>query len=256
MNRLFKFFVRLLYLKTNMDFPVCPVHVAISGQGFLARNMTFQNTAGALGHQAVAVRAGVDSIIFDTCSFEGYQDTLYALSCRQFYRNCTIYGTVDFIFGNAAAVFQQCNLLARQPIQGQQNTYTAQGRQVEKDTTGFSFQQCTLGAADDLKLSNYKVSTYLGRPWKAHSRTVFLDSHLDSLIDPAGWLAWNSTHPFEDSVFYGEFRNDGLGAAINQRVNWTGVYSTMNFQNASLFSVTNFIGTPWLQGNVQFDANI
>lgn len=220
---------------------------AISARGFMARDITFQNTAGASGHQAVALRAGADYLVFDRCSFEGYQDTLYALSSRQFYRDSKIYGTVDFIFGNAAAVFQNCELLARQPMRGQQNTYTAQGRTVQEDPTGFSFQDCTVIAAGDLQASSYSVSTYLGRPWKAYSRTVFLRSYIDNLIQPAGWLAWDSSDPFENTLYYGEYANDGPGAGTSQRVSWSGVHSHMTYQEASVFSVESFIsGTTWL----------
>ncbi|KAJ6722728.1 PECTINESTERASE [Salix koriyanagi] len=88
---------------------------AVVGDNFIARDMTFRNTAGAKNHQAVALRSGSDLSVFYKCSFEGYQDTLYVHSQRQFYRECDIYGTVDFIFGNAAVVFQNCNIYARNP---------------------------------------------------------------------------------------------------------------------------------------------
>ncbi|XP_042518562.1 pectinesterase 2-like [Macadamia integrifolia] len=84
--------------------------VAVVGNGFIARNMTFENSAGPSKHQAVALRSGSDLSAFYHCSFVGYQDTLYVHSLRQFYRECDIYGTVDFIFGNAAVVLQNCNL--------------------------------------------------------------------------------------------------------------------------------------------------
>ncbi|KAL3591147.1 hypothetical protein D5086_009787 [Populus alba] len=124
--------------------------VAVLGQGFVAVNITFRNTAGAIKHQAVAVRSGADMSTFYKCSFEGYQDTLYTHSLRQFYRDCDIYGTIDYIFGNAAVVLQNCNIYSRLPLDNQFNTLTAQGRTDPNQNTGTSIQNCTIRAAKDL----------------------------------------------------------------------------------------------------------
>lgn len=221
--------------------------VGVSGSGFYARDITFRNSAGPSGHQAVAMRAGADYMVFYHCNFEGYQDTLYALSSRQFYRECRISGTVDFIFGNAIAVFQDCVLVARLPMKGQQNTYTAHGRKLESDVSGYAFQNCTVTGEAELATANYSVGTYLGRPWKEYSRVVFLQSELQGLIDPKGWLPWNASNPFTDTVYYGEYANRGGGADTSQRVNWTGVHPNMSQADASLFTVTSFIaGETWL----------
>ena len=107
-----------------MDFDI---HISVVvAPGFVAMNITFRNTAGAIKHQTVTVRNGPDMSTFYTCSFEAYQDTLYTHSLRQFYRECDIYGTVDLIFGNTAVVFQNCNIYPRLPISGQFNSITAQ----------------------------------------------------------------------------------------------------------------------------------
>lgn len=90
----------------------------VSGDGFWARDMTFENTAGPAKEQAVALRVSSDLSAFYRCSFRGYQDTLLLHSQRQFYRDCDIYGTVDYIFGNAAAVLQNCNIFVRKPLHG------------------------------------------------------------------------------------------------------------------------------------------
>ncbi|KAL8548734.1 hypothetical protein ACS0TY_007845 [Phlomoides rotata] len=123
--------------------------------------------------------------------FEAYQDTLYVHSLRQFYLQCDIYGTVDFIFDNAAVVFQTCNIYPRLPMANQVNAITAQGRTDPNQNTGISILNCSIRAADDLAQSNSTIQTYLGRPWKEYSRTVYMQSFLDGLIDPAGWKEWS-----------------------------------------------------------------
>src|SRR4051812_33194604 len=109
--------------------------------------MTFENTAGPEKHQAVALRSGSDKSVFYRCSIKGYQDTLYVYSQRQFYRECDIYGTVDFIFGDAAAVLQGCNIYARKPASGQKNTVTAQARTDPGENTGIIIHNCRISAA-------------------------------------------------------------------------------------------------------------
>nr|QIR83176.1 pectin methylesterase 18 [Cunninghamia lanceolata] len=116
--------------------------VGVSGNGFIARDMTFENTAGPQKHQAVALRVGSDQSAVYRCSIKGYQNTLYVYSLRQLYREVDIYGTVDSIFGNAAVVIQNSNIIGRRPLTNQQNTITAQGRTNPKENTGISFHHC------------------------------------------------------------------------------------------------------------------
>lgn len=219
--------------------------VAAVGDGFIARDITFQNTAGAANHQAVALRSGSDLSVFYRCSFEGYQDTLYVHSERQFYRECNIYGTVDFIFGNAAVVFQKCNIYARYPP-NKTNTVTAQGRTDPNQNTGISIHDCTVTAASDLKSSQSSVKTYLGRPWKEYSRTVFMKTYLDSVIDPAGWMEWSGNFALK-TLYYGEYANTGPGSSTTKRVTWAGYHVITSATTASQFTVANFIaGSSWL----------
>ncbi|KDP30022.1 hypothetical protein JCGZ_18594 [Jatropha curcas] len=219
---------------------------AVSGERFIAVDITFRNTAGPAKHQAVAVRNNADLSTFYRCSFEGYQDTLYVHSLRQFYRECDIYGTVDFIFGNAAAVFQSCNLYTRKPLPNQKNAITAQGRTDPNQNTGISIHNCTIEAAPDLAMEvNSSTLNYLGRPWKEYSRTVYMESYIGDLIDKNGWLAWNGTVGL-DTLYYGEFDNYGPGANTSLRVQWGG-YSIMNVSEAVNFTVYNFtMGDTWL----------
>ncbi|KAG9150089.1 hypothetical protein Leryth_026593 [Lithospermum erythrorhizon] len=86
-------------------------------------NQTYGRT-NVVREDVVAIRqtAAVQILQDEIAYLDG--DTLYVHSLRQFYRECDIYGTVDFIFGNAAAVFQNCNIYARKPMPNQKNTIT------------------------------------------------------------------------------------------------------------------------------------
>ena len=77
----------------------------INGDQFEADNVTFENSAGPTG-QAVAAAVRSDRSIFKHCRFLGDQDTLFADYGRQYYVDTFIAGGVDFIFGNATAVFE------------------------------------------------------------------------------------------------------------------------------------------------------
>ncbi|XP_004247401.2 probable pectinesterase/pectinesterase inhibitor 7 [Solanum lycopersicum] len=218
---------------------------SVVGQGFVAVNITFQNTAGAIKHQAVAVRNGADLSTFYSCSFEAYQDTLYVHSLRQFYRECDIYGTVDFIFGNAAALFQNCNMYPRLPMVNQFNAITAQGRTDINQNTGISIQNCTIRPADDLALSNGTTKTYLGRPWKEYSRTIYMQSYLDGFIHPTGWHDWSGDFALNTS-YYAEFNNTGAGSNTTGRVTWPAI-QILNATDAANFTLSNFlVGDDWL----------
>ncbi|XP_010259196.1 PREDICTED: pectinesterase 2-like [Nelumbo nucifera] len=217
--------------------------VAVSGDGFIARDITFQNTAGPENGQAVALRSGSDLSVFYRCGFEGYQDTLYVHSERQFYRECDIYGTVDFIFGNAAVVFQKCNIYARRHSI---ITVTAQGRNDPNQNSGIVIHNSRVMAASDLKPVQSSVKAYLGRPWRQYSRTVYLKTFLDSLIHPGGWLEWNENSAL-NKLYYGEYQNTGPGSSTANRVKWGGYHIITTLSEASTFTVENFLaGDSWL----------
>ncbi|TKW12185.2 hypothetical protein SEVIR_5G021200v4 [Setaria viridis] len=231
---------------------------AVLGTGFVAVNMTFRNTAGPAKHQAVALRSGADLSTFYRCSFEAYQDTLYTHSLRQFYRACDIYGTVDYVFGNAAVVFQGCNLYSRLPMQGQSNTVTAQGRTDPNQNTGTTLQGCSLAAAPDLAANTaFAVATYLGRPWKPYSRTVIMQSEVDALVDPAGWMPWDGDFALA-TLFYAEYNNSGPGADTSRRVAWPGFHVLSSAADAGNFTVGNMVlGDFWLpQTGVPFTSGL
>ncbi|KAK4492981.1 hypothetical protein RD792_000308 [Penstemon davidsonii] len=219
--------------------------VAVSGEGFLARDITFENTAGPEKHQAVALRINADLSAVYRCTINGYQDTLYVHSFRQFYRECDIYGTIDYIFGNAAVVFQGCNIISKMPLRGQGTVITAQSRNSPDEDTGISLQNCSILATDDLSSNSSSVKSYLGRPWRNYSTTVYLESYIDDFIEPEGWSNWVGDQGL-DTLYYGEYGNYGPGSAIDGRVSWSG-YHVMEYDDAANFTVSEFItGEEWL----------
>lgn len=220
--------------------------VAVSGEGFLARDITFENTAGPEKHQAVALRVNADLVALYMCSVNGFQDTLYVHSFRQFYRECDISGTIDYIFGNAAVVFQASNIISRMPLPGQFTVITAQSRDTPDEETGISIQNCSIVATYDLYDNSSNVKSYLGRPWRVNSRTVYLVSYIDKFIDPTGWIAWSGNEGL-DTLYYGEYENYGPGSATDNRVSWPG-YHIMDEYDAYNFTVSEFItGYAWLE---------
>ncbi|KAA8534723.1 hypothetical protein F0562_029835 [Nyssa sinensis] len=218
---------------------------AVSGDGFLARDISFENRAGAGKHQAVALRVNADLSAVYRCTINGYQDTLYVHSFRQFYRECDISGTIDFVFGNAAVVFQACNIISRMPMPGQSTVITAQSRDTPEEDTGITIQNCSIVATDELHSNSSSFKSYLGRPWKVYSRTVYIESYIDDFIDPAGWAQWSGDQGL-DTLYYGEYDNTGPGSGTEDRVSWEG-YHVMDYNDASNFTVSEFItGDEWL----------
>ncbi|KAL8201125.1 hypothetical protein R6Q57_012464 [Mikania cordata] len=231
--------------------------VQVWGQGFVAIGLTFENTSGPEKEQAIALLSASDLSFFYKCSFKGYQDTLCLQEHRQFYRECDIYGTVDFIFGDASAVLQNCNIYVRTPLPGQQNTITAQGRKDSSSNTGFVIHESRVLPDPDSALADESVNTFLGRPWRNYSRVLYLKCDLDIEIDPAGWLPFrgNSTY---DNVFYAEYMNTGMGADTSGRIKWPGYHILTTYEEAEQFSVRVFLlGGSWIpETGLPFDFDI
>ncbi|KAF1892311.1 hypothetical protein Lal_00010775 [Lupinus albus] len=212
---------------------------AVNGRWFIGKDITFINTAGPENNQSVALRSDSDLSVFYRCGIFSYQDTLYAHTMRQFYRECTISGTIDFIFGNATAVFQNCQILVRKGKPNQRNTITAQGARFPNQTSCFTFQSCNISTDNDLIPFLNSTETYLGRPWRPYSETVFMQSYFSDVVNPKGWLEWNGTNNL-DTLYYAE-------SCIDNRVQWPGYHVLKDPSQASMYTVAQLIhGDLWL----------
>lgn len=167
---------------------------------FIAENLTFENSAGPVG-QAVACFVSGDRAIFRKCRFLGNQDTLYTYGypTRQYYEDCYIEGTVDFIFGKATAVFNRCDIHSRG------KGYVTAPATPEDSRYGYVFHDCRLTAADGVE------NVPLSRPWRPYAQAVFINCELGKHISPAGWDNWGKASN-EQTVNYAEYNSKGPGA--------------------------------------------
>ena len=181
----------------------------IYAPGFFAENITFENTSGAVG-QAVAVFIDADRVMFRNCRFLGFQDTLYTYGkdSRQYYEDCYIEGTVDFIFGWSTAVFNRCT------IHSKGNGYVTAPSTDQGKPYGYVFYDCKLTAAEGVS----KVC--LARPWRPYAQAVYIRCEMGKHIIPQGWDNWGKKEA-EKNSFFAEYQSKGEGANAVARVSYS-----------------------------------
>ncbi|HSC53332.1 MAG TPA: pectinesterase family protein [Phnomibacter sp.] len=184
--------------------------VRILANDFTAENISFRNDAGFTAGQAVAVETIGDKLVFRNCRFLGFQDVLFTSSARsrQYFEDCYIEGTTDFIFGSATVWFERCELHSKK------DSHVTAASTPKENTFGYVFNQCTLTA----DTSVHKVT--LGRPWQPYAKVVYMHCQIGAHIKPEGWSDWNNAEN-QKTAFYAEYRNSGPGAATAQRVPWS-----------------------------------
>ncbi|MBC8052904.1 MAG: pectin esterase [Sphingobacteriaceae bacterium] len=187
--------------------------VLVQGNDFRAENLTIQNTAGRVG-QAVALHVEADRAVILNCRILGNQDTLYTATgnSRQYYKDCLIEGTTDFIFGEATVVFQNC------VIKSLSNSYITAAATTPVQEYGYVFFDCKLIADTAAK------KVYLGRPWRPYAKTVFIRTDMGNHILPQGWDPWKGDKMFPDkekTTLYAEYGSLGPGAATTSRIEWS-----------------------------------
>ncbi|MFT4221517.1 pectinesterase family protein [Dysgonomonas sp.] len=197
----------------------------LSGNDITLENLTIENSSAELG-QAVALHIEGDRVVVRNCRLLGHQDTLYTGrdGARQYFENCYIEGTTDFIFGPATTWFEGC------AIHCKKNSYITAANTPQNIKYGYIFNNCTVTVADGV------TEMYLGRPWRAYSMTLFMNSTLPKGIKPEGWDNWRNPEN-EKTVRYMEFNNKGKGADTANRVKWSKVLTSSDAKEYTIANV-------------------
>jgi pectinesterase len=199
----------------------------ISGNRFRAENITFTNSAGPVG-QALALYVSADKAVFKNCRFLGNQDTIYLTgeSSRQYFEDCYIEGTTDFIFGPATALFKNCAIYCKA------NSFITAANTTPGKKYGFVFMNCKITVDSSVS------KVLLGRPWRAYSKTVFMYCDLPKQVAPEGWNNWSNAEN-EKTVFYAEYKNTGAGNNMANRVKWA---RQLTDEEAKEYTLKNIFG--------------
>ncbi|PKB15459.1 pectinesterase family protein [Flavobacterium sp. 5] len=183
--------------------------VLVEGNDFFCKNLTIQNTSGPVG-QAVALNVNANRVMFTNCSFLGNQDTLYTSGegTKNYFKDCYIEGTTDFIFGDATVLFENCEIHSK-------SDSFATAASTPKDTAyGYVFKNCKLTADANV------TKAYLGRPWRPYAKTVYINCEIGKHILPEGWNNWSKPEA-ELGSFYAEYNCIGEGYQPKNRVAWS-----------------------------------
>ena len=179
----------------------------------------------------MALHVEGDRFVIKNSVILGCQDTVYAATenSRQFYDNCEIEGTTDFIFGEATAVFRNCI------VKSKANSFVTAAATPKGQQYGFVFLNCKLIASQNVD------KVYLGRPWRPYAKTVFINCDLGDHIVAEGWDAWTGDAMFpekEKTTFYAEYQNSGAGSSTGNRVSWSKQLSPLE---AKKYTVKNIL---------------
>ena len=197
----------------------------VKADNFIAHNITFRNDAGFTAGQAVAVEVQGDKAVFIDCRFIGNQDILFLNSekSRQYYKDCYIEGTTDFIFGAATAWFEDCHIYSKK------NSHVTAASTPQSHTYGFVFNDCTLTGDSTL----HAVS--LGRPWRPYASVVYMHCFIGQQVKSDGWSNWNKTESYK-TARYAEYQNYGPGGSSAKRVSWS---KQLSYSEASQITIKN-----------------
>ena len=205
--------------------------VLIMADDIKVSDITIQNSSCNQG-QAVSLHVEGDRFIIRNSKILGCQDTIYTADShsRQYFENCYIEGTTDFIFGSATVVFKNCT------IKSLANSYITAASTDQLQKFGYVFFDCKLIAKEGIN------KVFLGRPWRSYAQTVFINTEMGNHIVPEGWNPWKGDKMFpekEKTAYYAEFGSKGEGGKTDKRVSWS---HQLTKKEAKKYTIKNIFG--------------
>ncbi len=232
--------------------------VFVGANDVTIKNLTIKNSAG-LGEkvgQAVALYVEGSRVKVEDVRLIANQDTLFTgplphkpiegstfggpmegkerVVGKQYYKNCYIQGDIDFIFGSATAVFENCELYSND-LGKEENGYVTAASTYEGQEFGYVFMNCRF--TSDAK----KETVYLGRPWRDYAKTVLIHCEIGEHIHKEGWHDWNKELA-RRVAFYGEYdsyTHEQKPAVLDQRVPWSHI---LNEEDVAKYTLANILG--------------
>jgi pectinesterase len=198
--------------------------LTVDADDFTVENLTVENFAGTKG-PAIALRVDGDRVIFRKCHLLGTQNVVLANRGRQYFQDCTIRGASELVFGGATAFFEHCE------IQCDGAGAIVSASTPDTQANGFVFSYCKINGAGEAQV-------FLGRPLREYAKTVFLNTEMAAVVQPAGWDNWKKPRA-EKTVTYAEFNSTGPGGAPAARVPWA---KQLTEAEAANYSLQNVVG--------------
>jgi len=242
----------------------------VSAPDFAANNLTIENTfdyigeitratptlppIGGNGAQGVALMltGEADRSRIENVDIHGHQDTLYVDAGRSRFSDCTISGSVDFIFGAGQCLIERSVALSRFRPGKERQGYVVAPSTSRNQEFGIVLRDCRLIREPQVPAS----SVALGRPWRharkfadgsygdpdVSSQAAFIDCWMDEHIDAHGWdeMRYPSRDgtrvPYDplDARLY-EFGSSGPGARTSA------VRRVLSAEQASRYTAKNIL---------------
>lgn len=206
--------------RTGMEMVQDCATLTVEADDVTIRGITIENSFDKRLHpkranrQALALRSRGDRVLLEDCALRARQDTAlldtpgYGSVSRVHLRRCVVEGDVDFVYGRATAVLEECE------IRSIGAGYVAAPSTARENPRGLLFLRCDLVADGDVPAGSVR----LGRPWHpggkpdAIGQAWYVDCELGEHVAAQ---AWSDMGGFRwQEARFAEHGSRGPGAAL------------------------------------------